>query len=98
MGEAGRGGELPEKIDQILLDVNRVEGVVLKVRVHLVIIVEVVLGRSQELTQVNLPVVGGRGVTLLAVLIVPLIIIVVFRLGILIVLNMLELVRAEERF
>ena len=92
MGEAGRGGELPEKIDQILLDVNRVEGVVLTVRIHLVLIIQVVLGWSQQVTEVNLPVVGGGGVALLAILIVPLIIIIILRLGILIVLKILELV------
>ena len=88
VGDVGRGGKLPEEVEQILLDVQRVERIVLTVGVQLVLIIQVVLGRGQELTEIDLPVVGGGGVALLTVLVVPLFVIILLGLGILIALNM----------
>ena len=88
VGDVGRGRKLPEEVEEILLDIQRVERVVLTVGVKLVLLVQIILGGSQELAEINLPVVGGGGVALLTVLVVPLIIILILGLGILIVLNM----------
>ena len=89
-GEVGdvRGGrKLPEEVEEILLDVQGVERIILTVGVQFVLILQVILCGSQELTEINLPVVGGGGVALLAVLVVPLIIIFVLGLGLLVALN-----------
>ena len=88
VGDVGRGRKLPEEVDQILLDIQGVERIILTVGVHLVLIVQIILCGSQELTEINLPVVGGGGVALLAVLVVPLLVIFVLGLGLLIALNM----------
>ena len=90
MGDVGRDRELPEEVDQILLDVQGVERIILTVGVHLVLVVQIILCGSQELTEINLPVVGGGGVALLTVLVVPLLLIIVLGLGVLIVLNLMN--------
>ena len=58
MREAGGAGELPEEVEQVLLDVQGVEGIILVVNVDLVIVVEIILGWGQQLAEVDLPVVG----------------------------------------
>ena len=58
MREAGGAGELPEEVEQVLLDVQGVEGIILIVNVDLVIVVEIILSWGQELAEVDLPVVG----------------------------------------
>ena len=90
MGDVGRDRELPEEVDQILLDVQGVERIILTVGVHLVLVVQIILCGSQELTEINLPVVGGGGVALLTVLVVPLLLIFVLGLGVFIVLNIMN--------
>ena len=90
VGDVGRDRELPEEVDQILLDVQGVERIILTVGVHLVLILQIILCGSQELTEINLPVVGGGGVALLTVLVVPLLLIFVLGLGFLIVLNIMN--------
>ena len=90
VGDVGRGRKLPEEVDQILLDVQGVERIVLTVGVHLVLVLQIILCGGQELTEINLPVVGGGGVALLTVLVVPLLLIIVLGLGVLIVLNLMN--------
>ena len=61
-GEVGdvRGGrKLPEEVEEILLDVQGVERIILTVGVQFVLILQVILCGSQELTEINLPVIGG---------------------------------------
>ena len=90
VGDVGRGRKLPEEVEEILLDIQGVERVVLTVGVQLVLLVQIILGGSQELTEINLPVVGGGGVALLTVLVVPLLIIFILGLCILVALNMIK--------
>ena len=90
VGDVGRGRKLPEEVEEILLDIQGVEGVILTVRVQLVLILQIILGGSQELAEINLPVVGGGGVALLTVLVIPLLIIFILGLGILVALNIIK--------
>ena len=90
VGDVGGGRKLPEEVEEILLDVQGVERIILTVGVHLVLVVQIILCGSQELTEINLPVVGGGGVALLTVLVVPLLLIIVLGLGVLIVLNIMN--------
>ena len=87
MRETGGTRKLTEEVEQVLLDIQGVERILLTLRVHLVIFVEIVLGWSQKVTEINLSVIGRGGVALLAVLIVPVILVIVLGLYILIGLN-----------
>ena len=87
MRETGGTRKLTEEVEQILLDIQGVERILLTLRVHLIIFVEIVLGWSQKVTEINLSVIGRGGVALLAVLIVPVILVIVLGFDILIGLN-----------
>ena len=77
VGEVGLGRELPQEVQQVLLDVQRVHWVCLAVQVLLLDILEVVLSRGEELAEVNalLGVAGVEGGVTVLTVALPLVII-----------------------
>ena len=70
VGEAGLGGELPQEVKQVLLDIQRVDRVSLAVRICLFCIVKVVFSEGKQFAEVHtlLGSTGvGRGITVLTI-------------------------------